>query len=93
MEKSLPDLGAQNAYIAQVKATTETAERKSAYDLLYQQFAKYGLQGLVKSPLESLIKEGVPASEFAIRLRETDAYKKRFAANANRINKGSDGFI
>ena len=71
------------------QATTaqQTAERKSAYDLLYQQFAKYGLQALV-TPLESLIKEGVPASEFAIRLRETDAYQKRFAANKARLNKG-----
>ena len=68
-------------------AAAATAERKSAYDLLYQQFAKYGLQALV-TPLESLIKEGVPASEFAIRLRETDAYQKRFAANKSRINKG-----
>lgn len=63
------------------------SERKSAYDLLYQQFAKYGLQALV-TPLESLIKEGVPASEFAIRLRETDAYQRRFAANKARVNKG-----
>ena len=72
---------------AQAAAAQATAERKSAYDLLYQQFAQYGLQGLV-TPLESLIKEGVPASEFTIRLRETDAYKKRFAANAQRVNKG-----
>ena len=89
----------QNAYVAyennlrnkklatDAAAAAATAERKSAYDLLYQQFAKYGLQALV-TPLESLIKEGVPASEFAIRLRETDAYQKRFAANKIRINKG-----
>jgi hypothetical protein len=89
----------QNAYVAyennlrnkklasDAAAAAATAERKSAYDLLYQQFAKYGLQALV-TPLEGLIKEGVPASEFAIRLRETDAYQKRFAANKIRINKG-----
>jgi hypothetical protein len=64
-----------------------TAEGKSAYDLLYSQFAQYGLGSLVE-PLKQLIQEGVPASEFTIRLRETDAYKKRFAANAARINKG-----
>ena len=75
------------AKAAAAAAAQATAERKSAYDLLYQQFAKYGLQGLV-TPLEGLIKEGVPASEFAIRLRETDAYQKRFAANKIRINKG-----
>ena len=72
---------------AEITAAQQTAERKSAYDLLYQQFAKFGLQALV-APLEGLIKEGVPASEFAIRLRETDSYQKRFAANRARINKG-----
>jgi hypothetical protein len=72
---------------ANANAAAATSERKSAYDLLYQQFAKYGLQALV-TPLEGLIKEGVPASEFAIRLRDTDAYQKRFAANKARINKG-----
>ena len=89
----------QNAYIAyennlrKERLATDAAnaaafaERKSAYDLLYQQFAKYGLQSLV-TPLEGLIKEGVPASEFAIRLRETDAYQKRFFANKARLNKG-----
>jgi len=71
----------------QANLDSQKAERKSAYDLLYQQFANYGLQSLV-TPLEGLIKEGIPASEFAIRLRETDGYKQRFAANQARINKG-----
>jgi hypothetical protein len=71
----------------QANLDSQKAERKSAYDLLYQQFAKYGLQSLV-TPLEGLIKEGIPASEFAIRLRETDGYKQRFAANQARIKKG-----
>jgi hypothetical protein len=35
-----------------------------------------------------LIEEGVSPSEFTLRLRETDAYKKRFAANAQRVAKG-----
>lgn len=62
-------------------------DRKSAYDLLYSQFNQYGLGSLVE-PLKNLITEGVSPSEFTIRLRETDAYKKRFAANAARINQG-----
>jgi hypothetical protein len=62
-------------------------ERKSAYDLLYSQFKQYGLDSLVK-PLQGLIMEGVPASEFAIRLRETEPYKQRFGANQARIGKG-----
>jgi hypothetical protein len=63
------------------------AERKSAYDLLYQQFASYGLGSLVE-PLKGLIETGISPSEFTLRLRDTDAYKKRFAANSQRINKG-----
>ena len=61
--------------------------RKSAYDLLYSEFKQYGLDALV-TPLKSLIEEGVSPSEFTLRLRETDAYKKRFAANAQRVAKG-----
>jgi len=55
--------------------------------LLYTQFAQYGLQSLVE-PLKNLIQEGVSPSEFTLRLRETDAYKKRFAANQTRVNQG-----
>jgi hypothetical protein len=78
----------EDAFIA-YQATLDKAkgERKSAYDLLYSQFATYGLGALV-SPLKGLIEEGVSPSEFTIRLRETDAYKKRFAANTTRINQG-----
>jgi len=77
-----------DAYVA-YQATLDKAkgERQSAYDLLYSQFAQYGLQTLVE-PLKNLIQEGVSPSEFTIRLRDTDAYKKRFAANATRINQG-----
>jgi hypothetical protein len=63
------------------------AARQSAYDLLFQQFDAYGLGGLV-TPLKNLIESGISPAEFTIRLRETDAYKKRFAANATRIQKG-----
>jgi hypothetical protein len=64
-----------------------TAERQSAYDLLYAQFKLYGLEQLVE-PLKSLITENISPSEFTIRLRDTDAYKKRFSANQARINSG-----
>ena len=75
---------------ARAKAEADAAaraNRQSAFDLLLQQFANYGLQALVE-PLRGLIESGVSPSEFTIRLRETDAYKKRFAANQARINKG-----
>ena len=63
------------------------AERQSAYDLLYSQFKQYGLESLVE-PLKGLVISGASPSEFTIKLRETDAYKKRFAANQARIQKG-----
>jgi len=69
------------------RAAAAQAERQSAYDLLYQQFNQYGLGALVE-PLKGYITSGINPSEFTIRLRETDAYKKRFAANQARINKG-----
>jgi hypothetical protein len=76
---------------AQIAAETAAAaargERQSAYDLLYSQFKQYGLESLVE-PLKGLVISGASPSEFTIRLRETDSYKKRFAANAERINKG-----
>ena len=76
---------------AQIKAETLSAEkreeRQSAYNLLFEQFNQYGLGALVE-PLKGLIISGSSPSEFTIRLRETDAYKKRFAANAARIQKG-----
>lgn len=77
-----------DAYVAyQANLDTQKANRQSAYDLLYTQFAQYGLQSLVE-PLKNLIQEGVSPSEFTLRLRDTDAYKKRFAANTVRINQG-----
>jgi len=69
------------------KSGAAGAEKKSAYDLLYQQFNDLGIGGLVPE-LKTLIDEGVSPSEFTLRLRQTDSYKKRFAGNAQRIAKG-----
>jgi hypothetical protein len=82
-EVSLRETGTQ----AKLIADQNKAERRSAYDLLLSEFKNYGLEALV-TPLKSLIEEGVSPSEFTLRLRETDAYKKRFAANAQRVAKG-----
>lgn len=60
---------------------------ESAYSLLYDQFSRMGLGSLVQ-PLQKFIQDGISDAEFTLRLRETDAYKKRFAANAQRIAKG-----
>jgi hypothetical protein len=65
----------------------QIAARQSAFDILKLQFDEYGLGALVE-PLRGLIQEGVSPSEFAVRLRQTDPYKKRFAANAARVSSG-----
>ena len=79
---------AQGQFVGSAATTPqEMANRVSAYSLLYDQFNQYGLGALVE-PLKNLIMNGMPAAEFTLRLRETDAYKKRFAANQARINNG-----
>ena len=60
---------------------------QSAYDILLTEFGQYGLSSLVE-PLKNLITSGPSAAELTLALRATDAYKKRFAANAERIKKG-----
>jgi hypothetical protein len=72
---------------AGVGTPEEQAKRQSAFDLLKAQFDEYGLGALV-DPLKGLIQENISPSEFAVRLRQTEPYKKRFAANAARISSG-----
>jgi hypothetical protein len=77
----------QNPYIPGTEEFKAFGERESAYNLLYQQMALYGLQSLV-DPLKNLVLEGVSPSEFTIRLRDSKAYKQRFTGNEGRIQKG-----
>lgn len=79
------ELAAEQA--ATLAAEAKTNEGRSAYNLLFAEFDRYGLGALVE-PLKKFIEEGLSPAEFTIRLRETDAYKKRFAANAQRVAKG-----
>jgi hypothetical protein len=67
--------------------TQAQADRKSAYDILMEEFTRYGLGALVE-PLKGLVMDNVSPSEFSLRLQQTDQYKKRFSANADRIAKG-----
>ena len=60
---------------------------QSAYDILFTEFNQYGLGSLVE-PLKGLIMSGPSDAELTLALRATDAYQKRFAANADRIKKG-----
>ncbi len=78
-------LAAQQA--AQLAAEEKRRAGQSAYALLFAEFERYGLGALVE-PLKGFITEGLSPAEFTLRLRDTDAYKKRFAANAQRIARG-----
>jgi hypothetical protein len=68
-------------------AEDKRRQGQSAYALLFEQFNQYGLGALIE-PLKGFITEGLSSAEFTLRLRDTDAYKKRFAANAQRVAKG-----
>jgi hypothetical protein len=81
------DLASYNTYLTNLKAEEKRREGQSAYTLLFEEFNRYGMGALVE-PLKALIQDGLSPAEFTLRLRETDAYKKRFAANAQRIAKG-----
>ena len=72
---------------AKLAAEAALQNRQSAFDLLKSQFDQYGLGALV-DPLKGLIQENISPSEFAVRLRQTEPYKKRFSANAARISGG-----
>ena len=82
---------ANAAELARQKAAADAEklrrEGQSAYDLLLSEFSQYGLASLVE-PLKALIQSGPSSSELTLALRATDAYKKRFAANPERIKKG-----
>jgi hypothetical protein len=86
------DQAAFTAYaslLQQQKATQGKVyeERRSAFQLLRDEFNRYGLSELV-GDVEALIKGGLPPAEFAIELRKTPTYQKRFQANQQRINAG-----
>jgi hypothetical protein len=85
--KIFTDLNAYNAYIAKLKADEKRKDGQSAYDLLFSEFDRYGLGALIE-PLKGFIQDGLSEAEFTLRLRETDAYKKRFAANQARVKNG-----
>jgi hypothetical protein len=84
-------LAAQKLYEQQQveAASAEEKRRKgqSAYDLLLSEFNQYGLGSLVE-PLKGLIVSGPDSAQLTLALRQTDQYKKRFAANAQRIASG-----
>lgn len=80
--------GTTSSPLDMVAADEARAKRTSAYNTLYDEFNKYGLGTLVSDIKNYLIDNTFDPSEFSIQLQNTDAYKKRFAANAERIKAG-----
>ena len=62
--------------------------RVSAYNLLFDEFDKYGLGTLVSDIRNILVEGSYDPAEFSIKVRGTDAYKARFIANEARMAKG-----
>jgi len=65
----------------------QQSDRVSAYNILKEEFSKYGLGSLVEN-VKGLLESATPASEFSLKLQETPQYQARFAANADRIKAG-----
>jgi hypothetical protein len=80
-------LEAYNNYLTQTKAEEKRRAGQSAYDILYNEFDKYGLGSLVKE-VQQYIVDGLSPAEFTIKLRASKPYQERFAANATRIANG-----
>ena len=72
-----------------IAAAAEEKRRtgQSAYDVLLTEFNQYGLGTLVAS-VKDLITSGADGAQLTLALRQTEPYKKRFAANASRIANG-----
>ena len=80
----------QDLLLAQQKKAAEEAkrlDRQSAYDILSNEFNKYGLGSLVEN-IKYLLESNVSPSQFAIELQNTKAYQDRFSANQDRIKAG-----
>jgi len=68
--------------------TQDNSKRQSAYDILFEEFKRYGLESLV-TPLKELIADPtISEGEFSLKLRGSKAYTDRFKANEARIGKG-----
>jgi LysM repeat protein len=85
--KIFTNIDLYNAYLGKLKLDEKRERGQSAYELLYEEFDKYGLGSLVKD-IEEFIKDGLSKAELTLKLRGTTAYQKRFAANADRVKNG-----
>jgi len=85
--KIFTEINAYNTYIAKLKSDEKARIGKSAYDILFSEFDRYGMGSLIE-PLKTFIQDGLSEAELTLKLRGTEEYKTRFGANQLRINKG-----
>jgi hypothetical protein len=90
--KRFTDINSFNLYqqgLDRQRIADERAEagRKSAFDILREEFNRYGLGFMVEDSV-ALAKSGVSEDEYAIKLRNLPSYKQRFGANAKREAAG-----
>jgi hypothetical protein len=71
----------------QYQRDVEAANRKSAFQILSDEFTQRGLPTLA-TEVERFMKEGLTPAEARISIRNTQAYKDRFKGNEGRIKKG-----
>ena len=86
------DQGAFAVYQKMLNENTALKEkdlttRRSAFQIIKEEFDRYGIGKLV-GDVERLLIEGTPPAEYAFQLRQTPTYKQRFAANEDRLKKG-----
>jgi hypothetical protein len=67
--------------------TGPTQQPKSAFAVALDLLSQYGIDSLAPD-VQALLQEKVGLNEFSVRLKDTEPYKKRFAANASRVAKG-----
>jgi hypothetical protein len=74
---------------AEAKAAAEAAQaaRRNAYEMLLRQFREYGLESLAPKIMEFLVS-GYDPNTISLLLQDTEEYKRRFAGNEARRNKG-----
>jgi len=86
------DLGVPRATVSQAASKMSTPgvavdPNQSAYDLIKQTLADWGLSSLYDTAI-SYIQQGFSADEVTLKLEQTDQYKTRFAGNELRKANG-----
>jgi hypothetical protein len=75
--------------LVKLQREKDAAERRDAFQLLKDIFSQYGLEELA-STIEGYMKSDVGTNEAALLLKQTAAYKKRFAGNETRKAAGKN---